>query len=107
VLWALGVAAVLIAFYLAWLPSLLRGLTPTDETLTWRESVTTQARTHNAWVLWLLLIFSLVLVLAAIVMLAADPRESWPVALPGVVLFGAAAAMFVRMLVLRRRTGSP
>jgi hypothetical protein len=107
VLWALGVAAVLIAFYLAWLPNLLRGLTPTDEQLSWQESITTQARTHNAWMLWLLLIFSLVLAVAAIVMFAADPRESWPVALPGAILFGAATAMFFRMLVLRRRTGSP
>src|SRR5262245_59509491 len=40
-LWALGVAAVLMAFYLVRLPSLLHGLQPSDEKLTVTESMAT------------------------------------------------------------------
>jgi NADH:ubiquinone oxidoreductase subunit 3 (subunit A) len=103
--WAFGVAALVVACYAAWLPSLLRGLQPSDEKLSITESMSTQARTHNAWMLWLLLIIALLFVTFAVVLVVIHPRN-WFVALPAIVFFGTCAALFTRMLILRRRADS-
>jgi drug/metabolite transporter (DMT)-like permease len=101
-LWAVLGAAVLMVFYAAWVPSLVRGLQPTDEKLTMSESMATQARTHSAPTLWALLVVALLFVAIGIGMLAFQPRE-WLIAAVIIVFFGLCAAIFVRMLLLRRR----
>jgi hypothetical protein len=100
--WAFAAAAVLIIFYVAWVPVLVRGLASSDEKLTMGESMTTQARTHNLGTLWLLLIIALLFVAGGLAMLVFDSQQ-WPLALVVIVFFGLCAAVFVRMLMLRRR----
>jgi hypothetical protein len=103
--WVFVIAAVLIGLYFAWTPFLLRGLTRTDETLSWRESMTTQARLHHAWVLWLLLIVALAFVALGFVILLADPDE-WLIAVSSIVLFGPCAGIFAYMLRARQRAAA-
>jgi hypothetical protein len=103
VLWAFAVAAVFIIFYLAWMPYLLRGLQPSDERLSMRESMATQARMHSAAGLWLMLCGSLLFVAIGGVLLVVDPDE-WIIGLLSVGFFGLCAAVFVRMLLLRPHT---
>ena len=49
----LVIGAALIVFYLAWSQYLLRGLQPSDETLSLGESMTSQARTLSPALLWI------------------------------------------------------
>jgi len=105
-LWSLGVVALLILFYLCWLPYLLRRMQPSDERLSLTESMTSQARTHGVAMLWLLEIISVLFVVAGIFILIFDPRE-WLTGLASIIFFGLCAAMFTRMLILRRRANRP
>jgi L-asparagine transporter-like permease len=101
-LWALAAAAVLMIFYVVWIPILVRGLATSDEKLTMAESMTTQARTHNLGTLRLLLVVSLLFVTIGLATLLFDPSQ-WPLSLTVIVFFGLCAVVFVRMLMLRRR----
>jgi hypothetical protein len=105
-LWAFAVAGLLIVFYRAWTPFLLRDLQPSDEKLSLTESMTAQARAQSGSILWLLLILSLLFVATGIAMLVFDP-DRWLTAVSGTVFFGLCAAVFVRMLVLQRRARAP
>jgi hypothetical protein len=98
---AFVIAGLSVAFYRAWTPYLVRGLQPSDERLSLQESMATQARAHGAVGLWLLEIVALMFVATGVVMLvvASDKRL---VALTSIVFFGACAAAFAHMLVLRR-----
>lgn len=96
------IAALLMLFYVLWVPYLVRGLKRTDERLTMRETVSTQARTHNAPTLWLMQFASLAFVAIGIVMLIVEPGM-WPVALMSIVFFGFCAMVFAWMLVARGR----
>jgi MFS superfamily sulfate permease-like transporter len=96
------VAALLIAFYLVWTRYLLRGLQPSDESLSLQDSMTFQARVHNLVVLWLLEIGALAFVAGGIFILVIDPGN-WLIALASIVFFGICAGVFMGMLVLRRR----
>jgi hypothetical protein len=96
------ITALLIVFYLAWAGYLLRGLPPSDETMSMEESMTTQAVTHSAAFLWAGAIGSCVFVAAGILMLVFEP-DQWLIALASTVFFGLCAVVIVRMLILRSR----
>jgi hypothetical protein len=96
------VTAAMLAFYLGWMQFLLRSLRPSDERLTIRESMTTQARAQSPVLLWTCLIASIAFVVASLFILIVTP-DKWPVAIAGIVFFGAAAAVFGFMLVQRRQ----
>ena len=98
---ALVAAALFIAFHAIWTRSLVRGLPPSDERLSWGESMGTQARAHGAGTLWALLIITLLLVAGGVFLLIVEP-EAWLAALAVIVLFGVGAAVFVRMLMMQR-----
>jgi Ca2+/Na+ antiporter len=98
---ALGVAALLIVFYVVWSRYLLRGLQPSDETLSLQESMRSQARAHSAVALWLLEIGALAFVGCGILILVIDPGN-WLIAVGAIVFFGVCAGIFMGMLVLRR-----
>jgi hypothetical protein len=94
-------AAISLTFYLAWMWVLLPRLAPADERLSFKESMTSQARAHGPVVLWLLTIISLVFVAAGLLMLVAEPH-GLVIALAVILFFGFCATLFIRMLVLRR-----
>jgi hypothetical protein len=99
----LVVAALLVAFYLAWTWRLLSRLKISGERLSLQESMTSQAHAHGVLVLWALEIGASVLVGGGIIMLVVDPSQ-WLIALGSIFFFGLCAAKIGRMLVLRRRT---
>jgi hypothetical protein len=80
---------------------LLRGLQPSDERLSWRESITSQALAHSAAALWSLEIVSLAFVGIGVYFFVVVPGE-WK-ALAAVVFFGLCAAVVAFMLVIRSR----
>jgi len=98
-----AIALVLIAFYIVWLRYLLRGLQSSNESLSLKDSTTSQALAHNAVTLWLLEVGALAFVVLGIVILAVNPRN-WLIAITSIVFFGLCAASFTRMLMLRRRS---
>lgn len=96
-----ALAGVCLAFYLTWMCILLPSLNATDEGLSLKESMTSQARAHGPIVLWLLTIVSLVLVAGGVLMFVAQPGSRL-IALVPILFFGFCAALFIRMLLLRR-----
>ena len=99
---AAAVTALLIAGYAAWARHTVRGLNPSDETLSLDESMTSQAITHHAAFLWAAVVVSLLFVVAGIVMLVLDPEE-WLTTGAAIIFFGLCALSISRMLVLRYR----
>ena len=96
------IAAALMIFYVAWTPFLKRGLEPSEERMSVRDNITTQARIHNKGMLWAMAIMSIAFVAAGIAMLIFDPRQ-WLVALGSIVFFGFCAIVIGRMIMLRQR----
>src|SRR5262245_19037708 len=90
-----------IAFYFAWVPYLLRRLQPSDERLSLRESMVTQAREHSLIFLWAAEIGSIGFVAASAFIFAFNPGN-WLMAIVGILFFGFCAASFALMLVQRR-----
>ena len=78
---------------------LLRGRQPPNE-----HSFEFRARAESAVVLWSVEIGSLALAAAGVLVLVVAP-EKWLAALAGIGFFGACAALFTYLLVLRRRAG--
>ncbi|WP_375160305.1 hypothetical protein [Bradyrhizobium sp. RDT46] len=68
-----ALAGVCLAFYLTWMCILLPSLNATDQGLSLKESMTSQARAHGPIALWLLTIVSLVLVAGGVLMFVAQP----------------------------------
>jgi hypothetical protein len=99
------VVVLLLVSYVVWVQFVLRGLRPSEERLSMHESMTTQAVTHSAGMLWAMLVVSLLFVAGGLVILAVDPGE-WFLALASTLLFGACAIMVARMLFLRSRQSS-
>ena len=97
------VSAAMIAFYCVWMRYVLRSLRPSAERLTIRESMITQARAQSPVLLWTFLIVSIAFVLASVFILIVTP-DKWPVAIAGMVFFGACAAVFAFMLVQRQQS---
>jgi hypothetical protein len=98
-------AALLVAFYLAWMWRALPRMERSDEKLSLQESMTSQARAHGAVVLWMLEIASFVFVIAGIAMLVFDPGSRLT-ALFCTAFFGLCAANIARLIVLRHRTAA-
>ena len=96
-------AAAMIAFYFGWMRYVLRNMRPSAERLTVRESMTTQARAHSPVLLWTFEVLSIAFVLASVFILIVTP-DKWPVAIAGMVFFGAGAIIFGFMLVQRQRS---
>jgi hypothetical protein len=99
----LATSVVPLAFYLCWMAYLLPRLTFSGERLSLRESMTTRARAHSAFMLGLMLISSLVLAGGGIALLFTDPRHCL-LALFAIFFFGLCVANFTYMLMLRQRT---
>ena len=97
------VSAAMIAFYCGWMRYVLRNLRPSAERLTVRESMITQARAQSPVLLWTFLIVSIAFVVASLFILIVTP-DKWPVAIAGIVFFGACAAVFGFMLIQRQRS---
>jgi hypothetical protein len=105
--WISLVAAVvlLMGFQWLWARSLAKRLQPSEERLSLQETWTTQARLFGPVGLWLLEVLSLVFVAGGIAILVFNPSD-WLNGLFAAVFFGACAAVFARMLFLRRAQGS-
>ena len=97
------VLAALYVFYLVWTRYLVHGLQQSDERLSVRESMNSQAKEQSPILLWVAEIGSIVLVAASLLIFALDP-DKWLVATAGLVVFGLCAAATTFMLVLRWRT---
>jgi hypothetical protein len=100
------IAAVIALLYLLWAYALVRRLEPSAEKLSMRDTLSTQAFTHNAATLWLLEFLSLGFVAAGIFLLVRD-SANWPITLLSVVLFAPGAGVFAFMLMLRRERVTP
>ena len=93
----------LIGFYLMWMWRVLPRLQRSDEKLSLKESMTSQAHAHGALVLWLLEIVAILLFVASVAMLVFDPGNR----LTGfacTVFFGFCLARITRLLMLKNRT---
>jgi hypothetical protein len=97
------IAGLLMGFYAIWMVLVLGRLKRSDERLSLRESVTSQAHAHSLVVLWLLEIGSTAFVVAGIFIFVLDPRNRL-MALASILFFGLCAAKATHMLVLRYRT---
>lgn len=89
-------------FQVIWTRGLVRRLEPSAEKLSVRDTLSTQAFTHNIVTLWVLEFLSLGFVAAGIFLLVRD-GANWPIALLSIALFAPGAGVFVFMLVLRKR----
>ncbi|MGZ5841062.1 MAG: hypothetical protein ACXWJ8_03900 [Xanthobacteraceae bacterium] len=96
------VTPVLVGFYAVWMAYLLRGLQPSDERMSWRESLTSQALTHGAVALWSLEIGSLAFVVIGAFIFVFDPAN-WLTGIASMIFFGLCAAVFAAMLAVRNR----
>jgi hypothetical protein len=95
--------AALIALYHGWAWYVIRGMRRSEERLSLRENLTTQARAQNPVLLWAAEIVVIVLLLVSIDLLAAEP-ENWLLAVFMIVVFATCAVAFGFMLVLRRQS---
>jgi Ca2+/Na+ antiporter len=96
------IAAALMIFYVAWAPHLKRGLEPSEERMSVRDNMATQARIHNNGTLWAMEIVAILFVAGGILILIIDPKQ-WLIALASTVFFGFCAIVIGRMIMLRRR----
>jgi hypothetical protein len=96
------IVVVLTAFYVIWSQLAVRGLAASDERLSLRESVTTQAVTHNATMLWAMQIVSSLFVVVGVVLVVTG-SENLLVGLAAIAFFGLCAVVLAWMLVVRRR----
>lgn len=101
-LWGIAAAALAMIAYAGWAYLQTRALPPTGESLSYRESLSTQAHLHSKTVLWLMEGVSIAYVAIGLIILTIQP-DTWPMTLSAIVLFGACAVVFARMLVLRKR----
>ena len=102
-LWILGLGVLLLGFYyLVFAPYCVRGLQPSDEKLSLQDSYTNEALALSSKRLWSMEIGSIAFVGLGVLMLAFDP-DSWLSAVAIIVAFGFSAAIFMWMLLLRRR----
>ena len=102
-LWILGLGVLLLGFYyLVFAPYCVRGLQPSDERLSLQDSYTNEALAFSTKRLWSMVIGSIAVVGLGIVMLVFDP-DSRLGAVAIIVICGFSAAVFLWMLLLRRR----
>ncbi len=101
----LAIGALLVGFYVTWMWRVLPRLKRSDEKLSMRESMTSQAQAHGPVVLWLLEITAIALFVASVVMLVFDPGSRLA-GLACTVFFGFCTARITRLLMLRNRTAT-
>lgn len=101
VLTSAAVGGLMTAFYAAWIGTVRRGWTLSAESMTVQDGIAAQARTHTAATLWALEITSLVLVAGSLLMLVMG-QTHWLMAVFSMGLFSGCAAVYARMLLLRR-----
>ncbi|MEO8321287.1 MAG: hypothetical protein ABI561_23520 [Bradyrhizobium sp.] len=101
----LATGVLLVGFYLTWMWRVLPRLKRSDEKLSMRESMTSQAHAHGPVVLWLLEIGSIALFVASVVMMVFDPG-SMLTGLACTVFFGFCTAKISRLLMLNYRTAT-
>jgi hypothetical protein len=97
------VAALLIAAYVIWMKYRLRGPQRSDEKMTVREGMTSQANALSPLRLWLLEILALTFVCVGIFLIVVD-FQNWLIEVALIACFGGAAANTIWMMVQRRRT---
>jgi hypothetical protein len=89
-------------YYLVFAPYCVRGLQPSDEKLSLQDSYTNEALALSSKGLWSMEIGSIAFVGLGVLMLAFNP-DSWLNTVAIIVAFGFSAAIFMWMLLLRRR----
>lgn len=99
--YAFVAAAVLVASYYLWVPSLTKGLPVTEERLTIKESLQNQAIAHSSLHLWVGTLFSILFVVGGVLVLATD-QTSWLVGVLAIVFFGLCAMFYIQMLTFKR-----
>ena len=92
----------LIGFYLMWMWRVLPRLQRSDEKLSLKESMTSQAHAHGPLVLWLLEIVAIMLFVASVAMLVFDP-DNRLTGFACTVFFGFCLAKITRLLMLQNR----
>jgi Ca2+/Na+ antiporter len=80
---------------------LYRHMTPTDEKPLNAKSLNYQAVARHPMVRWLFFLFSFIVLIASIYVLFTDP-DKWFLAVLGLVLFGFAVGLFIKMIISRR-----
>jgi hypothetical protein len=95
-------AALVLVPYLIWARRLMQRMPPSEERLSLKESMASQARAYSAASLWFLEICSLGFVCTGILMLLFD-RNHRLSGLASIVFFGPCAAFFAVQLVQRKR----
>jgi hypothetical protein len=103
---AFAILVPLVGFYFVWMGYVLRRMELSDERLSYRESMTSQARAHSLVFLRLVQIGSIVLAICGgMILLSSGSRF---IALASIIFFGFCAASVTRMIALRRSaTGQP
>jgi hypothetical protein len=103
---AFGLAVLIPAFYAVWTKHLVAGLETTDEKMSLKEALSSQARNYSAFALWSLEIGALAFVVCGIVILVVDINE-WPMAILTIAFFAFGAVQFAYLIVLRKRSTPP
>ena len=98
---AFAILVPLMGFYFVWMRYALRNLVRSDEQLSLRESMTSQARRHNPALLRFLQIASIVFVVGGAIMLLSAPGKQL-IGFLSILFFGLCAVMITRMIALRR-----
>jgi hypothetical protein len=101
----LATGALLVGFYVTWMWRVLPRLKRSDEKLSMRESMTSQAQAHGPVVLWLLEIVAIALFVASVMMMVFDPGSRLT-GLACTVFFGFCLAKITRLLMLKNRTAT-
>jgi hypothetical protein len=96
------IAGAITVLYVLWMLYTVRHLPRSSERLSLDDSLTIQARTHHAVVLWLFALLSVFAAGCCVFMLIASPPNRL-IALFGIAFCGLALAKAARMLVLRYR----
>lgn len=89
--------------YLLWTRMTIRRLPRSRERMSYRESMTNQAKAYGAGTLWVLLVLGIVMTGSSVAVLFVQPAD-WLIAALGIALFGASAVVSAGMLAIRRRT---
>jgi hypothetical protein len=102
--WATIAVIIFAAWFYFGTKALVANYQQSDSTLTLRESFTNSAVTHNAFTLWIFLIFSFLLLAGSIlIVVTANSTKQQLIALTSVVFFGTTSAAIAYMLWSRRK----
>ncbi len=94
---AVFVFGIAVTFYLK------HGLEPSNERLSYKENFQKQAFIYPVWFIWGGMIICAAFVALGLLILIFQPQE-WPMAIGGIVFFGACSAVYIRMIIVRGRS---